>query len=101
MEQCYDYPESKLGFCLGFHAALVGQESYTRAYVVHVFASCIHVFFFKPSLEDSSSNWVMPLEYSNVSVETCNLGKEVDEMRRHVMTCPMGLASCSSVVFVH
>ena len=42
--------------------------------VVHVFASCTHVSIFKHSLEDSSSNWVMPLEHSNVSVRICSYG---------------------------
>ena len=47
---------------------------------VHVFVSCNHVSVFKPLLEDSSSNWVMPLERSNVPDRTCSLDKEVVEM---------------------
>ena len=47
---------------------------------VFIFASCIHVTIFKPSLEGLSSNWVIPLEHSNIPVRTCNIGREVVEM---------------------
>ena len=40
--------------------------------VVYVIASYIHVS--KLSLEDSSSNWVIPLEHSNVPVRICSYG---------------------------
>ena len=47
---------------------------------VHVFASCIYISIFKPSLEYSFSNWVMPLKHSNVPVKTCSLSKGVVDM---------------------
>ena len=39
-----------------------------------------HIFMYyvsKLSLEDSSSNWIIPLEHSNVSVRICSYGKEM------------------------
>ena len=40
--------------------------------IVYAIASCIHVS--KLSLEDSSSNWDMSLEHSNVLVRICSYG---------------------------
>ena len=66
-----------------------------------------HVFMYhvsELSLEDSSSNWVMPLEHSNVPVRICSYGNGMiddvvdrfDELFRY-----MFFREDSGYVFIH